>query len=213
MRVAETSIQTQYRPAWSYASSAVSWFQKIEHDGTPPNHFGSESCFLSFLFSCLSLEAIIAEFLSDHCESCEDLMHPGISVLQRWKTGMDRLSIDSEESIRATAELQTLCNDTRPYGLLVRSRNKLVHPKAYTEVMDDQGHRILDGSIERLVSDLKSAQLGLPESQPAFPHIIKCRQGSEWAVKLMKEMILLIHMAGGVEVKNQWKTVLDSVPD
>lgn len=206
------TIQTHYRPAWAFARSATSWLERASEARSPPNHFGSENCFLAFMFSCLCLEAIIAEFLVDEsAQNNNDLLHTRISLLQRWQDGVKRLGTGSAASVAAITVIDDLCKDKRPYGLLVRSRNKLIHPLAYTEVIDDSRHTILDGSIDNLVADLKAANLGLPESQPAFPHIIKCRPGAIWATNMMKEMIQLLHAVCDKPVEKMWSDVLDRI--
>lgn len=206
------TIETHYRPAWSYATSAVTWLERSSEIGSPPNHFGSEHCFLALLFSCLCLEAIIAEFLTDESsQNNDDLFNARIPISQRWKEGVPRIGTGSASSQSAIATIIELCQDKKPYGLLVRSRNKLIHPQAYTEVMDDFGHQILDKKIGDLVADLKAANLGLPDTTPAFPHIIKCRPGAVWATGLMKEMLVLIHAVREKHIDEKWNDVLQRI--
>lgn len=206
------TIQSNYRPAWSYAKSAVNWLKKTSESGETPNHIVSESCFLSFLFSSLCLEAIIAQFLTDESSQNNDgLLNTRIGLLKRWQDGVQRLCTGSAKSQTAVASIRNLCKDKNAYGLLVRSRNKLIHPRAYTEVIDDSGHRILDGSINNLVSDLKDAKLGLPESQPAFPQIVMCRSGALWAAQTMKEMVKLLYQVKEKSLEDTWSEVLQEI--
>ncbi|MCF6150445.1 MAG: hypothetical protein E3K37_17555 [Candidatus Kuenenia sp.] len=205
-------IQSNYRPAWNYAKLAVNWLKKTSESGETPNHIDSESCFLSFLFSSLCLEAIIAQFLTDESsQNNDDLLNTRTDLLKRWRDGVQRLCTGSAKSKTAVISILNLCREKNTYGLLVRSRNKLIHPRAYTEVIDDSGHCILEGSVSSFVSDLKAANPGLPESKPAFPQIVKCRPAALWVAQTMKEMVKLLYQVREKPLEDIWNEVLQEI--
>lgn len=206
------SISVRYRPAWSYAMKAREWLEKIPSTDGAPLHIGEEGAFIALTYSSLCLEALIDECLTDHTSASHaDLFEPRVSVARRWHEGITRLAGKSPEAVRAVAVVQAMCKDKQPYGLLIRARNKLVHPRAYEEVIDENGHNIRDGSIEHLVNDLRSANLGLPETCPAFPHIVQCLPAAKWAVGTMQQIVTLTYEAMEKPLEERWQQVFNGI--
>lgn len=200
-------MSSRYVPAWSFASAAARWCDNTE--GKQLGEVVGEPAQLAVFFSALSCEALIAEFLNEATYiSTDDLFGPRVSTLQRWTDGTNRLATASTSSVAAAKSIQGACQERGCYGLLVRTRNKLIHPRVHTELFDDAGHSIPDGSVERLVQDLRAPPARLPTVQPAFPSMIYTRAAARWALSVCLDMATLLHAVVEREFPEHWRTLV-----
>lgn len=207
----EVVIAITYRPALSFAQTAVHWRDGVR--GMRSDEIAGEPALLAVLYSAMSIEALICEGLANLAgvSAAEDLLGDRVSVLDRWSKGAPLLSDGSTSSCAAVAAVTQHCKPTGPYGLLARSRNKLVHPRMHTEIIDSTGHAIRDGRLDSLVQDLTGPPTSLPSVRPAFPNMLKTPAAARWAVGTLAVMATLFHEARGVSIDIEWQDVLAKV--
>jgi len=205
----EVRIEMRYMPAWHFAELSRQW-QK-QSAATPAK--GNEPPLLALIYACLSCEALIAESLDAQSSSIsvDDLFAARVSVIERWRTGTKRLSTGSSVSRGAVAAVRNECRDTGNYGLLVRSRNKLVHPRVHTEVLDSRGHAIQDGRVERLVDDLRRSVPTLPVTRPTFPSIVQNPASALWAVATMAMMVRHLYSVVEKALPDHWQRTIKGI--
>jgi hypothetical protein len=116
---------------------------------------------LVLLYSLLSLEAFISEQLSDRRQPPEytHLYCSHVSRAQRWAKATDLLKASTSPAQHAVTAITAACQDTGLFGLLVRTHNKLIHPRLYVEV----GDRIDNDPLGRLIKDLEAPPVSLTE--------------------------------------------------
>lgn len=200
-------------PAWAFAKSAREWYEKIPEPPPPDNLYNiGEPARLVFLYSCLSLEAFIAEELVSRTSESQygPLFERGVPITVRWRKAARLCACETASAQRALENLVEECKDTKNYGLMVRARNKLVHPKVHKEILDDRGYIISDSKIERLVADLQKPPANLPDDlpKPSFPRIIECGDSAKWSLQTLSRMIRLFYNVVDESISDHWKDVL-----
>lgn len=198
------TMTTEYRPALFFAKTACQWYSKIADK--PSETLTVHEAQLVLMYSSMSLEALIAQKLHhfSECMQVDDLFSSSVSVMQRWRSGAGRLAANTEDAKEALAEIEKNCRDNGFYGLLVRSRNKLVHPRVHTEIFDDDGHHIEDGSVSNLVQQLSTVG-GLPMKRPAYPHILNCVGMADYAKHTLSLMTNLLFRTIDQPVPTEWQ--------
>lgn len=209
MRIRESTVAVlKYEPAWSFAESARRRYAEVPKL-PPPYHIG-EASLLVFIYSTLSLEAFISEALVSR--QPEDrylpLLDRKVHLTSRWIEGSVLCAGKSNSCQSALEDIRNECSDLGNYGLMVRARNKLVHPKVHKEILDEQGHKIRDDSIDRLVSELQQPPANLPDLMPAFPDLIKCAASAKWSLLTLSRMVRLFYEAVGEAIGDSWQKVL-----
>jgi len=206
------SVEINYRPAWSYAERAVGWLNDISEQGQTEERYGAEAPFLAFLYSSLCLESVVMEFVVESGSSDITQEVSGVgSILGRWRKAAKLLQTGHDESTKSYRNICNLTKDMGAYGLLVRSRNHIVHPSIHTETAGESDHEVQNDSIERLVSDLKRSDFGLPSPTPVFPNIVKSQSGALWACRTMRELICELHQVCEIPINEQWQSTFAKI--
>lgn len=201
-------MRMRYVPAWSFAESSARWAHACS--AAAPADFVGEPAFLSVLYSTLSLEALIAQMLADAPPGVqvEDLLEARVSVLRRWREGCERLGTRTPDSVEAVESVRQECLERGSLGLLVRSRNKLVHTRIHTEVFRADGSAIEDEQVDRLVADLREPPASLPATRPSFPNLLQCPAAAAWSRVVLGRMVRLLHRVVEVRLTPEWERVL-----
>lgn len=203
------SVAMSYKPAWSFGVKAVAWRDAALAEPGKPDGAGTDEGELTLIYSAIALESFIAEQIATRLvgPDAEALLSTKVSIQQRWTRATQKLAPATHAAQAACEEIRQLCLDAGDYGLLVRSRNKLVHPRMHTETLNDAGHSIDHAQISRLVDDL--ARLGLPRINPVFPHLITNCRFAEFSVNVLGRLISAFYRAVGQDVPESWRTLLE----
>ena len=165
---------------------------------------------LVLLYSLLSLEAFISEQLSDRLPSPEYayLYKRNVSLAKRWEKATDLLKASTSPAQKAVTDITAACQDTGLFRLLIRTRNKLIHPELYVEIGDASGDRISDDSLERLIKNLQEPPVSLPYFSAAFPGMVTCAASARWARSTLATMVRLFFDAVDENLPQEWLNVL-----
>jgi len=202
------TVVMTYRPALAFARRAKEWHEATARLDSP--HGMGEPPMLVLLYSLLSLEAFISEELSDRRQPPEyhHLYRSNVSLAQRWAKATDLLKASTSPAQHAVTAITAACQDTGLFGLLVRTRNKLIHPRLYVEVGDASGDRIDDDSLERLIKDLQAPPVSLPYFSAAFPGMVTCAASARWSRSTLATMVRLFFDAVAETLPQEWLNVL-----
>ena len=204
------TVVTTYRPALAFARRAKEWHEATARLDSP--HGMGEPPMLVLLYCLLSLEAFISEQLSDRRPPAEyaQLYRNHLPLTQRWVKATNLLKAPTSPAQHALAGITAACKDTGIFGLLVRTRNKLVHPRLSVEVGDVSGDRIEDGSLKRLIKDLQAPPVSLPYLSATFPGMVTCAASARWSRSTLGTMVRLFFDVVAETLPQEW---LDVLPD
>ncbi len=200
-------IVATHEPAWSFATAAASWAEKAKSLQGP--FYIGEPARLALIYSALSLEAFVDEQLVRRVPEPQyaPLYRKGLSLTQRWEQAAALLVTPDPDSQAALGRLKSECQDKGNYGLLVRARNKLVHPRVHIEVFDEAGHAIKSGTLENLIKDLQTLSWYPAGIQPAFPHAVECLASADWSVTTLEDLVQLWYRVVGEALPERWRNI------
>ena len=202
------TVVMTYRPALSFARHAKVWHEATAKL-TSPHQIG-EAPMLVLLYCSLSLEAFISEQLCERRTESEYgyLYARNIALTTRWAKGTALAAGSSPKAHEAVKQVALECCERGHYGLLVRARNKLVHPRLLTEVGGVLGDRVMDGSLDQLINDLQAPPVSLPYFSAAFPGMLTCAASAHWSRRTLTRMVRLFFESVDAELPVEWVDVL-----
>lgn len=194
-------------PAWAFAERAKFWQGQASE--LPLPYRVGEPGRLALLYAALALEAFIADELTIRLPpdiSKELLESKKFTAARRWVAGAEKLAASGSLAHQALDRLRIACADCGSYGLLVRCRNKLVHPRSHAEFVDEHGHLVPE-TLSRLISALEKAAGPLPPVVPTFPLALESAVTADWAVQTTSEMVATFYACVGEVVPDQWSSL------
>lgn len=199
------TITSSYVPAWHFLLTAQKYSELAQESCKKS---GGDDGEISLIFSAMVMEAFIAQEIYSRVPASQQevyFRHPNDNILRRWFVATSSFAKSSTLAQAALGQIRQSCKEDDSYGLLVRSRNKLIHAKVHTEVMDDAGKVTLDASIERLVSAFRSKVPGIPVGNPVFPDVVTCYDATVFFLATVKYMIGKFYAAVEEPVPTNWQ--------
>jgi len=202
---------SEYFPALSFYKSAKKWCKEAQlvnnkiEVGEPGR--------LCLIYAAFTLESFISEELWNRLPEPEynRLFNNRVrfSIRHKWTQGCDFLSTPENSSQEGLSIISNECSDKGGYGLLVRSRNKLIHPKYHKEVFENDKHEILDRSLNTLITDLKDAH-NFPQYIDSFPDIIISADAALWYHNIVQNMIRSFYLSINEPLQESWVQEFES---
>lgn len=203
-------IRFDYNPAVRFARYARNWYSETVVLATP-SHTG-EPPLLVLLYSVMSLEAFLDEQLDARLGAAGKntflQKHKCASLMARWSSALKQLATSDQDAQDALRTLGNACKDDGTFGLLVRARNKLVHPGRVTEVSDASGDKIENDSIDRLIQQVKAPPVSIPYISAQFPGMLTCRASAEWSLQTLRLMVTGFYTVVSEPLPAEWAEAL-----
>jgi hypothetical protein len=130
-----------------------------------------------------------------------------VSLPQRWAQATDLLKASTPPAQHAVTAIAAACQDTGIFGLLVRARNKLIHPRLYVEVGGASGYWIDNDSLGRLIQELQAPPVSLPYFVAAFPGMVTCAASARWSRRTLATMVRLFFDVVAETLPQEWLNV------
>lgn len=148
-------------------------------------HGTGEPPLLVLLYSVMALEAFLDEQLDARLGTAGRkaflVEHHKSKLTVRWSSAVKQLAKFDPLAQEALQDMVTACKDDSSFDLLVRARNKLVHPGRFTEKSDAVRDKIEDDSIDRLIQEVHKPPVSLPHISAQFPAMLTCRASARWS--------------------------------
>lgn len=204
-----TGVSYDYKPAMVFARRAHKWYGRAlslenkDSTGEPP--------FLVLLYSVMALEAFLDEQLDARLGTAGRTAfltaHEKTSLTVRWLSAVKQLAKSDPKAQKAVLDIETACKDNQKFGLLVRARNKLMHPGRVKETSDPMRDKIEDNSIDRLIQELHKPPVSLPHISAQYPAMLTCRASATWSFGTLQLMITAFFRAASEALPDDWAKV------
>lgn len=205
-----TRVSFDYKPAIGFARRAHRWYGRVltlenEHGiGEPP--------LLVLLYSVMALEAFLDEQLDARLGTAGRkaflVEHHKSKLTVRWSSAVRQLASPDPRSQEAVKDIQVACKDDHSFDLLVRARNKLIHPGRVTEVSNAAADRIEDDSIDRLIREVHKPPVSLPHISAQFPGMLTCRASARWSLDTLQFLVTGFFRIVSEPLQDDWAEVL-----